>query len=88
MSRKNIFDLSGVNIKTTRNDHVLRTIDDVDESVLIASGKITRVKPAMTKRLSSLVRFVVIAQHHQGPTHTDFAHFTDWYLFALIIEKP
>ena len=87
MRPENIFNFARINVKTARNDHVFGTINDIDKPVLIAAGEITRVKPAMAKRLRSLFRFVTVSKHHQGPTDTDFTHFTDGDLQALIVQK-
>ena len=87
MRPQNIFNFSWVNVKTARNDHVLGTVHDVEEPVLIASGEITRIQPAMAECLCGLVGLVAIADHHQRPTHTNFTHFTNRDFHALIIQK-
>jgi hypothetical protein len=63
----------GIDVHSTRDDHVLLAVNQEQVSILIDVSEITGVQPAGDDRLGSEVRALVVAGHHERASTADFA---------------
>ncbi|MOA32872.1 hypothetical protein D3C78_1541240 [compost metagenome] len=73
MADKGVLDFGSEDVLATADDHVLETIADVDEAIVVHVAAVTGMHPAAAKRLGGGLRFVPVTEHDVGATHQDFA---------------
>jgi len=74
MLLKNPFDLGRVDVVSTRENHVLETVDHIEVSIGVHAGDVSGVEPSV--RLDGLpgrLRFAVVSHHHDGPADEEFS---------------
>src|SRR5690348_9790634 len=68
-----VLDLCAVDVLTTRDDHVLEAIDQVEVAVLVFAYEVARVEPATPECRFVLVWFVPVPTHDRWPAVDDLA---------------
>ena len=67
------FDLAGIDIFSTGDDHVLHAVEDVEISVRILVADVSSSKQSVLKRKPGLLRIVPVAAHDVGAASHQFA---------------
>src|SRR3954451_23875916 len=62
----NGFDLSAIDILSTRDDHVFHAVEDVEKAVRVAVANVARSKHSVSKREPGLLRIVPVTAHNIG----------------------
>ena len=68
-----VLDLAREHVEAAGDDHVLGPVDDVPEAVLVLTGHVAGVHPAVAERLGGLVRELPVAAAQQRAGHADLA---------------
>ena len=64
------FDLGGVHVRTTAQDHEALAVADVEDAVVVDEAEVTGVQQTAAQRLGARVRLLPVAEHrvvHAGP---------------------
>src|SRR6516165_2739266 len=80
------FDFIRIHIETRHQDHVLLSVLDVDESLLIHVADVARAQPASGQHhLRGFIRTLPVAAHHLRAAHADFADLAERQILARIV---
>lgn len=82
-----LLDLSGVDILAHADDHVLEPVHDIDVTVLVDAGYISRVQPAVFQRFGGRFGLAEIAVHDVGPLHQKFARFSRGHIMPVCVHE-
>ncbi|MNL32350.1 hypothetical protein D3C87_1541950 [compost metagenome] len=74
MTSDGVLDFGGEDVLAATDDHVLETVADVDEAVLIHIATVTGVHPAAAQRFGSRFGFVPVTEHDVRSPCDDFTH--------------
>src|SRR5262249_44028536 len=66
------FNLAGIDVFATRDDHVLRAIENVKIAVGVAIADVSRPKHAIPEDTPGTLGIVPVAAHDIGATHHEF----------------
>src|ERR1700748_3437831 len=66
-------DLAGIDILSTRDDHVLRAVEDVEIAVRVAAADVARSKHSVLERELGLLRIVPVSGHDVGAARHQLA---------------
>src|ERR1700731_3107335 len=79
------FDLAGINIFATCDDHVFQAVEDVEIAVRILIADVSRAKHSVSKRESRVLRIVPVAPHNVGASCDQFPMLPDFHLPSLFV---
>src|SRR6516162_3740270 len=80
------FDFIRIHVETRHQNHVLLSVLDVDESLLIHVAYIARAQPASGQHhLRGLIRTLPVAAHYLWAAHADFADLAERQILARIV---
>src|SRR3979411_2370174 len=85
---QHFLDLPRVDIDPTADDHVLASIDDVQEAVFVERADIAGPEPAVAQRFGGGLWIVPVALHHGLAAQHDFARLALGYIATLIVHHP
>ena len=86
MGAHEVFDLHGVDVFTTRDDHVLLTVNEVDEAILVAAGHVASVEPAIADAVVRGFLVLVVAEHDARAADDEFAHVFALNIVAMLVH--
>ena len=86
MLRQRIFDFGRIDVFAAADDHVLQTIGDEDEAVLVHVGTVTGMHPAVFECGCGLLGLVPVALHHIRAPHDHLAHRAARHLAPLGVD--
>ena len=86
IAHQEVLDLDRIEVLTAGDDNVLLTVDQEDEAVLIQSGHIAGMEPAVDDGLGGRFRVLIILQHDAGSLDTEFTDFTIRDRYILLIH--
>ena len=78
------FDLHAINVLAPSNEHVLDSIEQVDESLIVLPTDIARAIPAIDKGGACRLRVVPVSLHHIGAADPDLAYFATRRLRSIV----
>ena len=81
-----IFDFGRIDVFAAADDHVLQSIGDEDESVLVHIGAVTGMHPAVLEGGCGLLGLVPVALHHIRAPHDYLAHRAARHLAPLGVD--
>src|ERR1700752_2470163 len=67
------FDLAGIDVLSTRDDHVLQAVDDVEIAVGVAVADVARSKHSVSEREPGFLRTVPVTAHDIRPARHQLA---------------
>src|ERR1700687_1932571 len=79
------FDLAGINIFATCDDHVFQAVEDVEIAVRILIADVSRAKHSVSKCESRVLRIVPVAPHDVGAPGDQFAALPDFYYLSRLV---
>src|SRR5207302_3730423 len=79
------FDLAGVNIFATCDDHVFQAVKDVEIAVRILIADVSRAKHSVSKRESGVLRIVPVAPHDIGAPCDQFPVLPDFHFLSCFV---
>ena len=82
-----VFDLAGKDVEPPRDDHVLQTIDHIQEAPVIPSRDIARAQPAVLEGLLGFLGAVPIAVHDQRSAHAYLARLANRRLATVLLDQ-
>src|SRR6266481_3447270 len=79
------FDLGGVNIFATCDDHVFQAVKDVEIAVGIPIADVSRTKHSVSKCESGVLRIVPVAPHDIGAPCDQFPLLPDFHFLSCLV---
>src|SRR5438552_2311882 len=80
MSVEEFLDLTGIDVFTTANDHILDTPDDIDITLFIHRRQVASMHPACCIDGSSCRLWIIpVAEHDTIASRTELAGCPNWY---------
>jgi len=83
---QSIFDLGGVDVLATGDDHVLDAIDDEQVTAGVEVSGVAGMHPPVAEHFCGLLRFVPVSEHDVAAERDDFAHLAGWEFRAGRID--
>src|SRR5258707_134756 len=82
------FDLAGINIFATRDNHVFQAVKDIEIAVRILIADISGAKHSVSKCESRVLRIVIVAPHDVGSPCDQFPVLPDLhYLSRFVLDS-
>src|SRR5262245_26042435 len=86
MSSEDILDLSAVDVLATGDDHVLLTVDDVEESLIIGPDQIAGMEPAAGEGRGSRLGVLPVARHQGWAAVDDLADLARLHVVHVVVD--
>ena len=86
MALKDAFNFRGVNIFTARDDHVLDTVLNGEESLVIHDPDIAGSQPSIHQRVRGGIRAIPVLAHNVFTTNQHLTRFTYWKFIAVAVS--
>src|SRR6202035_3177487 len=79
------FDLAGINIFTTCDNHVLQAVQDVEIAVRILVTNVSRTKHPISECESRVLRIVPVSLHDVRAASDQFPVLPDFYFLSCFV---
>src|SRR5882762_9070039 len=79
------FDLAGINIFATCDDHVFQAVEDIEIALRILIADVSRAKHSVSKCKSRVLRIVPVAPHDVGAPCDQFSVLPDFHFFSRLV---
>jgi len=79
-------DITGIDVESAADNHILLAVHDVEVAVLIHRGDIARVAPAVSEQSRGFLRFVQIALGHLRTADNEFARLAYGHIRLALVQ--
>src|SRR4051812_8629705 len=72
MLQQGVFDLSGISVEATDDEHVLSATDDAQVALVVDDTEVAGAQPSVCgQRVPGGLRIIEVVRHHTRPAHGD-----------------